>query len=179
MMIRLFVLATTAALTACLAMPTLPQNDAAWTADRYIAGVWQLPAEAGPASQLTMRSMEIERLRTQMQNRYAELQPELDAGVIGLSNDGFVAIREPDRVPFADRARLRALVANENADRSALYQQIAVSNGEPSWQTPLRDVFAQRWIVRAAPTWWIQDANENWRQKLTPQAPPTDQLQSP
>src|SRR3546814_10457745 len=81
------------------------------------------------------------------------LKPELDAGVIGLSSDGFVAVREPDRVPFADRPRLRALVANENADRSALYRQIAVSNGEPGWQTPLRDVFAQRWIVRAAPSW--------------------------
>src|SRR3546814_9596522 len=130
-------------------MPTLPQNDAAWTADRYIASVWMLPAEAGPASQLTMRSMEIDRLRAQMQNRYVELKPELDAGVIGLSSDGFVAVREPDRVPFADRPRLRALVANENADRSALYRQIAVSNGEPGWQKPLRDVFAQRWVVRA------------------------------
>src|SRR3546814_4382550 len=92
---------------------------------------------AGPASQLTMRSMEIDRLRAQMQNRYVELKPELDAGVIGLSSDGFVAVREPDRVPFADRPRLRALVANENADRSALYRQIAVSNGEPGWQTQI------------------------------------------
>src|SRR3546814_18406293 len=95
-----------------------------------------------------------------MQNRYVELRPELDAGVIGLSSDGFVAVREPDRVPFTDRPRLRALVANENADRSALYRQIAVSNGEPGWQTPLRDVFAQRWLVRAAPSWWRQDRSE-------------------
>src|SRR3546814_8261410 len=36
---------------------------------------------------------------------------------------------------FTDRPRLRALVANENADRSALYRQIAVSNGEPGWTT--------------------------------------------
>src|SRR3546814_4429914 len=109
--------APTTLLAACLSMPTLPQNDAAWTADRYIASVWMLPAEAGPASQLTMRSMEIDRLRAQMQNRYVELKPELDAGVIGLSSDGFVAVREPDRVPFTDRPRLRALVANENADQ--------------------------------------------------------------
>src|SRR3546814_16918617 len=101
-------------------MPTLPQNDAAWTADRYIASVWMLPAEAGPASQLTMRSMEIDRLRAQMQNRYVELKPELDAGLIGLSTDGFFAVREPDRVPFDDRPRWRSLGANETADRSAM-----------------------------------------------------------
>src|SRR3546814_12813183 len=79
MMIRFLALfAPTTLLAACLSMPTLPQNDAAWTADRYIASVWMLPAEAGPASQLTMRSMEIDRLRAQMQNRYVELKPELD-----------------------------------------------------------------------------------------------------
>lgn len=165
MKIRFPALFAATALAACIGTPTLPQNDAAWTAERYIAAVWDLPAAAGPAAQLTMQSMEIERLRAQMQNRYAELKPELDAGVIGLGNDGFVAVREPDSVPFADRARLRALVANENADRSALYRQIAVSNGEPGWQTPLRDVFAQRWIVRAAPGWWIQDASDHWQQK--------------
>src|SRR3546814_12567820 len=90
-----------------------------------------LPAEAGPASQLTMRSMEIDRMRAQMQNRYVELKPELDAGVIGLSSDGFVAVREPDRVPCADRQRLPALVANENANRPALSRLIAATNGEP------------------------------------------------
>lgn len=158
-------LIVTTALAACISAPTLPQNDAAWTAERYIATVWGLPAEAGPASQLTMQSMEIERLRAQMQNRYAELKPELDAGVIGLGNDGFVALRKPDQVALADRARLRAMVANENADRSALYRQIAASNGEPGWQTPLRAVFAQRWIVRAASGWWIQDASDHWYQK--------------
>src|SRR3546814_16135528 len=66
MMIRFLALfAPTTLLAACLSMPTLPQNDAAWTADRYIASVWMLPAEAGPASQLTMRAMEIDRLRAQ------------------------------------------------------------------------------------------------------------------
>src|SRR3546814_13280067 len=122
-----------------------------------------------------MRSMELDRLRAQMQNRYVELKPELDAGVIGLSSDGFVAVREPDRVPFADRPRLRALVANEDADRSALSRQIAVSKREPGWQTPLRAVFTQRRPVFPAHSCWRQAATENWQtQPQLPQPPPAE-----
>lgn len=153
------------ALSACSVAPRLPTNDAAWTAERYVAAVWNLPPDAGPASQLDTRGSEIERLRAQMQNRYVDLKPALDDGIIGLTADGFVAIRTPDSVPFADRARVRALAANENADRSALYRQIAVRNDEPAWQGPLREVFAQRWIVRAAPGWWIRAADGSWQQK--------------
>ncbi|HET8882003.1 MAG TPA: DUF1318 domain-containing protein [Solimonas sp.] len=162
---RLSVLLAGLAAAACSMTPALPANDAAWTAERYVAAVWNLPAEAGPASRLDMRGLEIERLRAQMQNRYADLKPALDDGIIGLTADGFVALRDPDAVPVAERGRLRALAANENADRSALYRQIAVRNDEPAWQAPLREVFAQRWIVRAAPLWWIRDANGNWQQK--------------
>lgn len=176
---RVMAMLAVAALAACMSTPTLPATDAAWTAERFIAAVWDLPPEVGPASQLTMQSSEIERLRVQMQNRYVEMKPELDAGVIGLGSDGFVAVREPEAVPIADRARLRALVANENADRSALYRQIAMLNDEPSWQSPLRDVFAQRWIVRAAPDWWIRDDRDHWQRKSSAQADQPETRQAP
>jgi uncharacterized protein YdbL (DUF1318 family) len=170
---RLSVLLAGLAAAACSMTPALPANDAAWTAERYVAAVWNLPAEAGPASRLDTRGLEIEGLRAQMQNRYADLKPALDSGAIGLTADGFVALRDPDALPVAERARLRALAASENADRSALYRQIAVRNEQPAWQSPLREAFAQRWIVRAEPSWWIRDANGNWQRKTAPSEPGT------
>lgn len=150
---------------ACSTVPPLPDDAAVWTAERYVDAVWNLPQEPRAAPQLRMQSSEIERLRVQMQNRYAELKPELDAGVVGLTADGYVALREPDALPFEDRPRLRALVGNENADRSALYREIATDNGEPRWQTPLRRVFAERWAARMAPGWWLRDATGAWQRK--------------
>ncbi len=154
-----------AALVVACTLPVLPTEQAAQTARRYVATVWNLPAATIAASPLERPSLEVERLLTQMQNRVPALRPELDAGTIGLTADGFVAVRDRDVVPIDDRPRLRTLAGNENADRSALYRQLAVNNDQPQWQAPIRAVFAQRWLADAPPGWWLQDAAGNWQRK--------------
>lgn len=111
---------------------------------------------------IDVSSPEISHLKAQMENRFAELKPFLDSGAVGLTNDGFLATRE---VPLAERTRVRNLVGNENADRTALYREIATANKQPQWEKDIRAVFAQRWIVKAAAGWWYQDANGAWKQK--------------
>lgn len=123
------------------------------------------PAAAQQQPNLDLSSPEISRLKTQMENRYADLKPLFDAGTVGLTQDGYVAVRDQNAVPLASRNTVRTLVANENADRAALYREIATANGQPQWESQIRGVFAQRWIAKAQAGWWYQAAGGQWQRK--------------
>ena len=57
---------------------------------------------------------------------------------------------------ISQRGQANSLVAAENADRSALYREIARANDHPEWEADVRKTFAQRWIDRAQAGWWVQ-----------------------
>ncbi|HEY0975118.1 MAG TPA: YdbL family protein [Solimonas sp.] len=122
-------------------------------------------AHAQQAPDIDASSPEISRLKTQMENRFNDLKPHLDSGVVGLTATGYVAVRDPAAVPLASRNAVRTLVANENADRAMLYREIAVANKQPDWEGQIRGVFSTRWIAKAASGWWYQDASGDWKQK--------------
>ncbi len=124
-----------------------------------------IPSAHAAEPNLDASSPEITRLKTQMERRFGELKPLLDGGLVGLSADGYVAVRDPAAVPLANRNAVRTLVGNENADRAALYREIATANNQPQWEAQIREVFAGRWIARAQSGWWHQDASGNWKQK--------------
>ena len=74
--------------------------------------------------------------------------------------------RDANAVPLADRNRARKLVSDENADRNALYREIASANGHPEWEADIRRTFARRWVERGAqPGWYYQDASGAWAKK--------------
>jgi len=73
-------------------------------------------------------------------------------------------LRDAGAVPLPQRQAVNALVAAENRDRNALYAEIANANGHPEWQAEIRSTFAQRWMQRAQPGWWVQSGG-GWSQK--------------
>jgi uncharacterized protein YdbL (DUF1318 family) len=75
-----------------------------------------------------------------------------------------VSLRDAAAVPLAQRAQANAAVAAENADRAALYREIARANGHPEWEAEVRRTFAQRWLERAQPGWWVQQG-ASWSRK--------------
>ena len=107
----------------------------------------------------------IAQLKASMAARHVQLKPWLDAGAVGLTRDGNVALRDANAVPLAQRQAVSALLAAENNDRGALYREIARANGNPGWEANIRATFGQRWSERAAAGWWVQDASGAWRQK--------------
>ncbi len=107
----------------------------------------------------------ISQLKSAMQARYAQLEPLLTSGAVGLSRDGGVSLRDANAVPLSARQSANSLVAAENADRAALYREIARANGKPEWESEIRSTFAQRWIDKAPGGWWVQDARGNWARK--------------
>lgn len=117
-----------------------------------------LSAFAFAQGNLEINTPAISALQKSMQQRHAQLAPLYASGAVGLAADGNVALRDASGVPMAQRGQVNALVAAENADRAALYREIARANGHPEWEADVRKTFAQRWIERAQPGWWVQGA---------------------
>lgn len=121
-------------------------------------------ARAADEPDLDVSSPEIQRLTDSMEARFPDLRAYYDSGAVGLVADGYIVLRDPNIVPLAERNKVRTLVANENADRAALYHEIAVANGKPEWEAQIRGVFAKRWIARARAGWLVQDGG-TWKKK--------------
>jgi uncharacterized protein YdbL (DUF1318 family) len=114
---------------------------------------------------LEINTPAIASLQASMQQRHAQLAGFYASGAVGLTRDGNVALRDANAVPLAQRQQVNSLVAAENQDRAALYREIARANGKPEWESDIRATFAQRWIQKAQPGWYYQNASGAWTRK--------------
>jgi uncharacterized protein YdbL (DUF1318 family) len=123
-------------------------------------------ADAQATPNLDVSDPQIRAVTASMQQRFGELKKYFDEGVIGLTADGHVAIRDPNAAPLAERATVTRLVTEDNRDRETLYAELAKANKHPEWEPDIRRTFARRWVERGAqPGWYYQDASGNWIQK--------------
>lgn len=116
------------------------------------------------AADLEVNTPGVNAIKQSMQARHAQLAAHYGSGAVGLTADGMIALRDAGAVPLPQRQAVNALVAAENNDRNALYAEIANANGHPEWQAEIRSTFAQRWIQRAQPGWWVQSGGV-WKRK--------------
>ena len=115
---------------------------------------------------IRIRTPAIQAIQTRMAERFqGTLAPLFDAGAMGFGNDGLVVLRDPAKVPLAQRTAANQAVAEENRDRNAVYREIAVANGHPEWETQIRQTFAKEWVAQARAGWWYQDSAGAWKQK--------------
>lgn len=131
----------------------------AWTVDLLV------PAAAAQTPDLRVETPTTSRLRASMRARNAALAPYFRSGAIGFGNDGLVAIRDLSEVPLRERSEVQRLVREENAERNALYGEIARANDRPDWEQNIRETFARVWVEEAPSGYWHQDRGGNWRQK--------------
>jgi len=129
-------------------------------------GDFLIPSAHAQSADIDIASPQIDAIKQRMVQRHSEqLSAWYQAGAIGLGNDGLVAIRDRSAVGLADRRKLEQAVSEENADRRAVYREIAVANGHPEWEDQIRDTFARRWVANARSGWYYQDESGNWQQK--------------
>jgi len=123
-------------------------------------------AEAQASPNLDVSGPEIRAVTASMQQRFGQLQKYFASGVIGLTTDGLVAVRDQNAVPLAERAVVTRLVTEDNRDRETLYAELAKANKHPEWEPDIRRTFARRWVERGAQGgWYYQDAGGKWVQK--------------
>ena len=150
-----------------------------------LAGLLLMSASAVSAqdeADIDVESASVMVIRKSLVERHTLLKEHFQAGVIGFTHDGFIAVREPGGLAQDIRAKVARLVADDNKDRGTLYREIARANGRPDWESQLQSVFAARWISRAPVGWHYRDASGHWLKKLSrganDEAPATASLPS-
>ena len=96
-------------------------------------------------------------LRARMQERLPQLDALKAQGLIGETNDGYVATR------VENNASAEALVAAENADRQAVYQAIAQRTGAAV--DAVARARARQIASNSAEGVWLQDESGAWHRK--------------
>jgi uncharacterized protein YdbL (DUF1318 family) len=125
-----------------------------------------IPAAQAQDANLDISSPEIRAITASMQSRFGQLQKFFDSGAVGMTQNGLIQVRDASSVALPDRGTLTRLVADDNADREALYTEIAKANGHPEWAADIRKTFSRRWVERGArPGWYYQNASGAWVQK--------------
>lgn len=130
---------------------------------------WVLHLVVGEAhaaqADININTATISAIRASMQKRQQALAPFYRSGAVGFDNNGGVKIRDLASISLGDRNRVKKLVADENADRSRLYREIAGANGHPEWEADVRATFARVWTEEAKPGYWVQQPGGSWSQR--------------
>lgn len=111
------------------------------------------------APDLEVNTPAVSAIKASMTARHSQLLPHYNSGAVGLTKDGFVAVKDATAVPLKDRGGINSLVSAENADRAKLYKEIAAGNGHPEWEGDVRQTFAGRWIDKAQGGWFYQSGS--------------------
>jgi uncharacterized protein YdbL (DUF1318 family) len=125
------------------------------------------PARAyGQEADINVSTPAIRALKESMRVRAAQLKPFLSAGQVGIGSDGLLVVRNLDGQPLNTQATVRRLVEAENRDRRSLYREIAKANNFGDERIPdIQRIFAETWIQKAEPGWWVQQPNGQWAQR--------------
>jgi uncharacterized protein YdbL (DUF1318 family) len=125
-----------------------------------------VPSAQAQQPEIEINTPQINAIKSRMAQRQRDpLGGWFDAGAIGFTSDGLVAIRDRSAVPLSERRNLESVVADENRDRKAVYREIAVANGHPEWEQQIQETFAKEWVQKARKGWFYQDAGGAWKQK--------------
>lgn len=124
-----------------------------------------LIAPAHAAADITVQTPAIQRLQASLKQRHAQLANYYNNGAIGMTRDGFIQVRDLNVIGLADRRKVQQVVGEDNADRKALYEEIARANGHPEWRDDIKATFAKRWIDNAPAGWWYQNSQGQWVKK--------------
>lgn len=149
-----------------------PAESAAISPGRAISGAlarlgdWIVPSAQAQSADLDIENPQVDAIKQRMAQRHREhLAAWYEAGAIGLGSDGLIEVRDRSAVSLSARRQLEQVVSAENADRRAVYREIAVANGHPEWEEQIRRTFAERWIANARPGWYYRGADGQWARK--------------
>ena len=140
-------------------------GEAAGSPSSWLDALAPARAEAQEAD-INVSTAAIRALKESMRQRAAQLKPFMSAGNVGIGSDGLLVVRGLDGVPLNTQATIRRLVEAENRDRRSLYREIAKANNFGDDRIPdIQKIFAETWIQKAEPGWYIQQPNGQWTKR--------------
>lgn len=151
--------------------PAPPQGGGNGAPPRPSAGVFDgifaspAYAQSVPAPEVT--SPAIRKIIDSRAARVAKVDAHKATGVLGENNRALLEVRRLDALPdLRARAEAQKLVRDENADREALFREMAAAKGVDLSQVGrIRDTYAATLRQNARPGDWIQEPDGTWKQK--------------
>jgi len=143
-------------------LPTLSLAAAAYAAD-----------STADALAVELASMqEVTKAYATMSRNLSRVRELLAGGVVGLTSQGLISVRDKTRVTPQDEAMLKT----ENESRKTIITGMAKAIAKQSKQTPNKEemdqllaksaaTYAETKREEAAPGWWLQLQNGRWVQK--------------
>lgn len=105
-------------------------------------------------------------IKHSMMQRFSRLVKFYEPGVIGLANNGDVAVSAPERLgKIATRQIVEKLIDAENSDRMALIAALAKHANRNDAIPEIRAAMAKRWAAEMKSGWMLQDEQGNWFKK--------------
>lgn len=133
---------------------------------RQLRSISFFQQEAYAEADINVSTPNIRALKDSIKKRFEDLKPLFDKGVIGETKDGEIAVRSVEGLSLREKADVNRLVKAENADRAALYAEIAKANNlSPDTVSDISQLFANSWRKDADKGWWIQKDNGDWVKK--------------
>ena len=139
-----------ATLAACTA---LRPGSAVIEPEAIVDEIWRDPAISDARLRSSLPTPELRHIASTMEARLAWLRPWLDLGAVGLDPDGYLLLTDAERIPLDQRVEVREWVAEDNADRVALYRAAASADAKGRSEAEFKALFSQVWQSRAAPAW--------------------------
>lgn len=94
----------------------------------------------------TVSNPTIRALKQRMKNRYAQMKPYYQKGILKEGDDGYVSPGSTGGLSIKEKRDLKRLIAAENKDREELYAEIARAlNIDPSQINKVAEIFAREW----------------------------------
>ncbi|OHC65106.1 MAG: hypothetical protein A3H93_19565 [Rhodocyclales bacterium RIFCSPLOWO2_02_FULL_63_24] len=131
---------------------------------RQVVALVYAPAPDAEIDKLLFSGGDLTRAIKRLRDRHPQLKPWLDQGVIGNTASGYVALHDASR-----RDQVRALLRNENRDRTFLYREVSEATGHPdedleTWLPYVSFSFGEEWIKQGQSGWWRMDERRKWLQ---------------
>jgi uncharacterized protein YdbL (DUF1318 family) len=131
---------------------------------RFLALIGPETAYAQKAT--TVSNAAIRGLKAQIAKRHKKLKRFYAAGVVGITRDGYLTIRDKSGLSLSELGTVRSLVQKDNEARRQLYKEVARAlDLDPSQVSQVEDIFADKWRNKASSGWWIQKDGGSWTKK--------------
>ncbi|SMC24186.1 Uncharacterized conserved protein YdbL, DUF1318 family [Desulfacinum hydrothermale DSM 13146] len=146
-----------------------PQEAPTGTPQSFLPRLWRFCSvvpSAYAAQEVQVSNAAIRQLKNRLSRLDSQAAPYFDKGILGEGADGYVVLLHPKSLSMKDRAKVSRLVQSINADRKALYAEVARALKVEKSQIPrIAQVFAEQWEKTARAGWWIQNPNGSWHKK--------------
>jgi uncharacterized protein len=141
-----------------------PQSQHGWPPAWRL--VLAIPSAIAQDININITTPAIRQLIAARKQRFPNLMPFFERGVVGENHRGLVEIRELDSLSLQEKGRVKTLVQQENSDREQLYRALAEANNIPQERvSDIATIFAGVNRQEARADWWIQQANGTWEKK--------------